>query len=107
MKFGEGRDHTVRVAIAGGGIGGMALALSLHAAGFRDVDGGGPERCIDIVERRAPNGFVNLDAVISREELEEISRSYKRIAGFDPRILNDRPSLTVLRTRRPQLMKAP
>jgi 5-methylphenazine-1-carboxylate 1-monooxygenase len=69
--------------------------------------GGGPERCIDIVERRAPNGFVNLDAVISREELEEISRSYKRIAGFDPRILNDRPSLTVLRTRRPQLMKAP
>jgi 5-methylphenazine-1-carboxylate 1-monooxygenase len=53
--------------------------------------GGGPERCIDIVERRAPNGFVNLDAVISREELEEISRGYKRIAGFDPRILNDRP----------------
>jgi 2-polyprenyl-6-methoxyphenol hydroxylase-like FAD-dependent oxidoreductase len=28
----------VRVAIAGGGIGGMALALALHDAGFRDVD---------------------------------------------------------------------
>jgi 2-polyprenyl-6-methoxyphenol hydroxylase-like FAD-dependent oxidoreductase len=37
MKFGEGRDHSVRVAIAGGGISGMALALSLHAAGFRDA----------------------------------------------------------------------
>src|SRR5262245_49902202 len=31
-------SHPVRVAIAGGGIGGMALALSLHDAGFRDVD---------------------------------------------------------------------
>jgi 5-methylphenazine-1-carboxylate 1-monooxygenase len=30
--------HPVRVAIAGGGIGGMALALALHDAGFRDVD---------------------------------------------------------------------
>jgi len=38
MKFGEGHDRAVRVAIAGGGIGGMALALSLHAAGFRNVD---------------------------------------------------------------------
>ena len=28
----------IRVAIVGGGIGGMALALSLHAAGFSDVD---------------------------------------------------------------------
>ena len=35
---GNGRPHPVRVAIAGGGIGGMALALSLHDAGFRDVD---------------------------------------------------------------------
>lgn len=30
--------HSVRVAIADGGIGGMALALSLHDAGFRDVN---------------------------------------------------------------------
>jgi 2-polyprenyl-6-methoxyphenol hydroxylase-like FAD-dependent oxidoreductase len=35
---GSGHPHPVRVAIAGGGIGGMALALSLHDAGFRDVD---------------------------------------------------------------------
>jgi 5-methylphenazine-1-carboxylate 1-monooxygenase len=56
---------------------------------------GGPERCIDIVEARAPDGFVKLDDVISREELEEISRRYKRTAGFYPEILNTRPSLTV------------
>ncbi len=36
---------------------------------------GGPERCLEIVEQRAPNGFVDLDAVISRAELEEIAAS--------------------------------
>jgi 2-polyprenyl-6-methoxyphenol hydroxylase-like FAD-dependent oxidoreductase len=34
----EGKDHQLRVAIVGGGIGGMALALSLHAAGFAEVE---------------------------------------------------------------------
>lgn len=61
---------------------------------------GGPEECLEIVERRAPEGFVNLDAVISREELEEISRRYKRTAGFDPEVLNNRPSLSVRRRDR-------
>jgi 5-methylphenazine-1-carboxylate 1-monooxygenase len=56
---------------------------------------GGPEKCLSIVEERAPNGFRDLDAVISREELEEISRAYKRTAGFDPESLNSRPSLSV------------
>ena len=42
-------------------------------------------------------GDVDLDAVISREELVEISTSYKRTAGFDPEILNSRPSLSVAR----------
>jgi hypothetical protein len=69
------RVRPVRVAIAGGGVGGMAL--------------------IAVVEERAPDGFVDLDAVISREELEEIARSYKRTAGFDPEALNNRPSLAV------------
>jgi 2-polyprenyl-6-methoxyphenol hydroxylase-like FAD-dependent oxidoreductase len=35
---GSGHPHPVRVAIVGGGIGGMALALALHDAGFCDVD---------------------------------------------------------------------
>src|SRR5262245_50562872 len=39
-RYPEGSKHPrpVRVAIAGGGIGGMALALALHDAGFRGVD---------------------------------------------------------------------
>ena len=55
----------------------------------------GPEQCMELVEQRAPNGFTDLDAVISQRELEEISRSYKRTAGFDPDILNNRPSLSI------------
>jgi len=55
----------------------------------------GPERCMDLVEERAPEGFARLDEVISRQELEEISRAYKHTAGFDPEVLNRRPSLSV------------
>ncbi len=55
----------------------------------------GPEQCMELVEQRAPNGFTNLDDVISRQELEDISLLYKRTAGFDPDILNNRPSLSV------------
>lgn len=43
----------------------------------------GPEQVMQIVEERAPGGFSDLDAVISRAELEDISQRYKRIAGFD------------------------
>ena len=28
---------------------------------------GGPERCLELVEQRAPDGFVDLDAVIGRQ----------------------------------------
>jgi 5-methylphenazine-1-carboxylate 1-monooxygenase len=47
------------------------------------------------VADRAPNGFTNIDDVISQRELEEISNAYKRTAGFDPALLNERPSLSV------------
>ena len=58
----------------------------------------GPEQCMEIVEQRAPDGFTDLDAIISREELEAISASYKKTAGFDPATLNARSSLSVKRT---------
>lgn len=48
----------------------------------------GPEVVMQIVEERAPNGFENLDEVISRQELEEIATKYKKIAGFDRESLN-------------------
>ncbi len=59
----------------------------------------GPEQCMEIVEQRAPNGFTHLDDVVSQRELEDISRSYQRTAGFDPDTLNNRPSLSVGSTR--------
>jgi len=48
----------------------------------------GPEAVMQIVEDRAPNGFANLDDVISYTELEEIANRYKKIAGFDRESLN-------------------
>ena len=59
----------------------------------------GPEQCMEIVEQRAPDGFTNLDDIVSQQELEDISRAYKRTAGFDPETLNSRPSLSVRRAR--------
>ncbi|MGE0593566.1 MAG: flavin-dependent oxidoreductase [Vicinamibacterales bacterium] len=55
----------------------------------------GPEQCMEIVEARAPDGFTDLDAIISPDELAAISAGYKQKAGFDPALLNNRPSLSV------------
>jgi 5-methylphenazine-1-carboxylate 1-monooxygenase len=49
---------------------------------------GGPERIIDYVEERAPDGFVNLDEVVSRAELEAIVKGYSQIAGFEQTQVN-------------------
>jgi 2-polyprenyl-6-methoxyphenol hydroxylase-like FAD-dependent oxidoreductase len=59
----------------------------------------GPERCMEIVEERAPDGFTDLDDIIAPDELEAIATSYRRTAGFDPSVLNERPSLSVSRSR--------
>jgi 5-methylphenazine-1-carboxylate 1-monooxygenase len=50
----------------------------------------GPEVVMQIVEERAPNGFENLDEVISRQELDDIANKYKKIAGFDRESLNQK-----------------
>jgi len=108
----------VKVVIVGGGIGGMALALALHAAGISDLDvyesassvkelGVGinvlphavpsspSSETLQVIEDRAPSGFTNLEDVISPQELDEIVTAYHRTAGFDPAILNERPSYSV------------
>ena len=54
----------------------------------------GPSIIMDMAEARAPNGFDDIEAVIPRRELEEISRSFKVAAGFEPEALNRRPSLS-------------
>lgn len=43
----------------------------------------GPERCIDVVETRAPEGFYRIEDVISNHELQSILSDYKKAAGFD------------------------
>ena len=43
---------------------------------------GGPERMVDEVSARAPNGFKRLEDVISREELQAIGQGYAATAGF-------------------------
>jgi len=47
-----------------------------------------------MAEERAPSGFNDIERVIPRRELEEISRSFKITAGFDPETLNRRASLS-------------
>lgn len=42
----------------------------------------GPEKVMQIVEERAPNGFKKLSDVASYEELYEIVERYRQIAGF-------------------------
>ena len=43
---------------------------------------GGPERVVDVVSERAPEGFARLEDVITREELSAIAGGYARMAGF-------------------------
>ncbi|MCW8084915.1 flavin-dependent oxidoreductase [Sabulicella glaciei] len=43
---------------------------------------GGPERVVDVVSERAPEGFARIEDVIAPEELEAISKGYAVMAGF-------------------------
>jgi 2-polyprenyl-6-methoxyphenol hydroxylase-like FAD-dependent oxidoreductase len=43
---------------------------------------GGPERVVDEVSARAPDGFARLEDVISREEIAAIASGYAQMAGF-------------------------
>ncbi len=55
----------------------------------------GPEQVMELVAERAPDGFTDRDAVITADELASIAAEYKRAAGFDPQVLNERPSFSV------------
>jgi 2-polyprenyl-6-methoxyphenol hydroxylase-like FAD-dependent oxidoreductase len=68
-----------------------ARALELFDADRRPATAGiqaanrrmGPERAIDVVHQRAPNGFRDVHDVISSDELADIARGYSAIAGLD------------------------
>jgi hypothetical protein len=52
----------------------------------------GPEAALQLVEERAPNGFHRIDEMISREDLDAITRSFSAAAGLDVETVNGRPS---------------
>jgi hypothetical protein len=49
---------------------------------------GGPERVIDVLEARAPDGFTDVDQVASFTEREAIVRGYATMAGFAKEQIN-------------------
>ena len=55
----------------------------------------GSEKCIELAEERAPGGFDRVEDVFAPGELEDLSAQHKIVSGFDPTILNARPSLSV------------
>jgi 2-polyprenyl-6-methoxyphenol hydroxylase-like FAD-dependent oxidoreductase len=55
----------------------------------------GPERVLQLVEQRAPNGFTRIEDVMTREELDSIAFQYRQTAGFDAETLNAAPSWNV------------
>lgn len=55
--------------------------------------GDGPDKVLDIVEARAPEGFTRIEDVVSADELAGIAGGYKAVAGMDVETLNARPPL--------------
>ena len=49
---------------------------------------GGPERVIDLLETRAPDGFIDVEAIASHAEREAIVRGYATMAGFAKEQIN-------------------
>jgi 5-methylphenazine-1-carboxylate 1-monooxygenase len=58
---------------------------------------GGPEGVIDEVERRAPDGFEDIDAVLSHAEREAIVKGYAQLAGFAKEQVNKAEATTTRR----------
>lgn len=65
-----------------------AARLRVTAKIVQDNRSGGPERIIDVVEGRAPDGFAHLDEIASHAELEAIVKGYSQMAGFDQAQVN-------------------
>ncbi len=65
-----------------------AERLPMTASIVQQNRSGGPERVIDLVEERAPEGFDSLDSVASPAELEAVVRGYQKMAGFSKEAVN-------------------
>lgn len=53
----------------------------------------GPELPMTLVEERAPDGFRDINDVITPDEVLQVTEGYRRAAGFAMADLNERPSL--------------
>jgi 2-polyprenyl-6-methoxyphenol hydroxylase-like FAD-dependent oxidoreductase len=53
----------------------------------------GPEMPMKLVEERAPDGFNDILEVITPQEIEQVTESYRRTAGFALLSLNNAASL--------------
>lgn len=60
-----------------------AARLPPTAAIVRANRGNGPDQVLELAEERAPQGFQNIEDVVSRAELEAVAAQYKQTAGFD------------------------
>ena len=58
--------------------------------------GDGPDKILDTVEERAPDGFEHIEEVMSRDELEQSALRYKKLAGMDVETLNSRASFVTV-----------
>ena len=50
------------------------------------------EHVLRLVDERCPPGCENIGDYVSLEEMEDVSRRYKRVAGFDIDAMDERPS---------------
>ncbi|NSX54774.1 flavin-dependent oxidoreductase [Parasulfitobacter algicola] len=55
--------------------------------------GDGPDKILDIVHARAPNGFTDIDQIMSLSERQAFADGYKAVAGMDIDALNARAPL--------------
>ncbi|KAL6705419.1 hypothetical protein ACN47E_007068 [Coniothyrium glycines] len=64
----------------------------------------GPDHVLQLAEERAPEGFSNVYDVIPKDELEQIGRTYKKVAGFEMDTVNRKASETTGAHRKAGLM---
>ncbi len=55
--------------------------------------GDGPDKVLDVVAERAPEGFDRIEDVMSPEELTTMAAGYKKTAGMDVEALNAKPAI--------------
>lgn len=56
--------------------------------------GNGPDHVLQLAHEKCPDGFENIDDVISKEEIESVGRVYKMLAGFDIETVNKNAKAT-------------